>query len=126
MEIGFVRRNDCCRGTVDTRQLPKETQDRFSKNYFPLSQIFDARKFSAVFLKLKKSMFCNYEKISCEILNTAIGPDHAKIAIAELKLTLRKYGKGTCMIRLSNRFSGNFRNDDSSMENIDGQCIADF
>lgn len=39
-------------------------------------------------------MFCNYEKISCEILNTAIGPDHAKIAIAELKLTLRKYGKG--------------------------------
>ena len=42
----------------------------------------------------EKSMFCNYEKISCEILNTAIGPDHAKIAIAELKLTLRKYGKG--------------------------------
>ena len=27
-------------------------------------------------------------------MNTAIGPDHAKIAIAELKLTLRKYGKG--------------------------------
>ena len=50
--------------------------------------------FSVVFLKVTKSMFCNYEKISCEILNTAIGPDHAKIAIAELKLTLRKYGKG--------------------------------
>ncbi|CBY35283.1 unnamed protein product, partial [Oikopleura dioica] len=39
------------------------------------------------------SMFCNFEKISCEILNTSVGPDHAKIAIAELKLTLRKYGK---------------------------------
>ena len=39
------------------------------------------------------SMFCNYERISCEILNTALGPDHAKIAISELKLTLRKYGK---------------------------------
>ena len=38
-------------------------------------------------------MFCNYERISCEILNTALGPDHAKIAISELKLTLRKYGK---------------------------------
>ena len=46
-------------------------------------------------LKMDKSMFCNYEKISCEILNTAIGPDHAEIAIAELKLTLRKYGKGS-------------------------------
>ena len=44
------------------------------------------------------SMFCNYEKISCEILNTAIGPDHAKIAISELKLTLRKYGKGNFYI----------------------------
>ena len=39
------------------------------------------------------SMFCNFEKISCEIVNSAVGPDHAKIAIAELKLTLRKYGK---------------------------------
>ena len=38
-------------------------------------------------------MFCNFEKISCEIVNSAVGPDHAKIAIAELKLTLRKYGK---------------------------------
>ena len=52
-----------------------------------------SRIFCSIF-ESKKSMFCNYEKISCEILNTAIGPDHAKIAIAELKLTLRKYGKG--------------------------------
>ena len=98
MEIGFVRRNDCCRGTVDTRQLPKETQGRFQKFIFhaKIFAVFFVVNFRGIF-EIEKSMFCNYEKISCEILNTAIGPDHAKIAIAELKLTLRKYGKGTCM-----------------------------
>ena len=98
MEIGFVGRNDCCRRSVDTRQLPKETQDRFQFflhiHEFLVLAFAKILVFSVVFLKVAKSMFCNYEKISCEILNTAIGPDHAKIAIAELKLTLRKYGKG--------------------------------
>ena len=68
------------------------------KNLFSILRIFDTkfrvREIFRGILESKKSMFCNYEKISCEILNTAIGPDHAKIAIAELKLTLRKYGKG--------------------------------
>ena len=37
--------------------------------------------------------FCNTEKVSCEIVNSSMGPDHAKIQIAELKITLKKYGK---------------------------------
>lgn len=37
--------------------------------------------------------FCNTEKVSCEIINSSMGPDHAKIQIAELKITLKKYGK---------------------------------
>ena len=37
--------------------------------------------------------FCNTEKVSCEIVNSSMGPDHAKIQISELKITLKKYGK---------------------------------
>ena len=33
------------------------------------------------------------EKVSCEIVNSSMGPDHAKIQISELKITLKKYGK---------------------------------
>ena len=33
------------------------------------------------------------EKVSCEIINSSMGPDHAKIQISELKITLKKYGK---------------------------------
>ena len=37
--------------------------------------------------------FCSTEKVSSEIQNSSMGPDHAKIRIAELRLTLKKYGK---------------------------------
>jgi hypothetical protein len=37
--------------------------------------------------------FCSTEKVSSEIQNSSMGPDHAKIQIAELRLTLKKYGK---------------------------------
>lgn len=92
VELGYCNKNDLPNKTMATVNnqgcVPTEWKSVLSDE-----MIDAAGQWTPDNCRKRLSMFCNYEKISCEILNTAIGPDHAKIAIAELKLTLRKYGK---------------------------------
>jgi len=92
VELGYCNKNDLPNKTMATVNnqgcVPTEWKSVLSDE-----MIAAAGQWTPDNCRKRLSMFCNYEKISCEILNTAIGPDHAKIAIAELKLTLRKYGK---------------------------------